>query len=574
MARDRRKRRVKTGAKRSSLHGKKAPRFQVKRVINPQKKEADEVLEWLGDAVLDELVGRALLRHVQIFCANGQDGPVSNLDLFRQLRNSLVTNSNLCAVYDKLFPSRYTIQMHPLKIKQKADAVETMVGRMASRRRKTPEEIHQLDRVLATMMEVEFTHWAVEQEETAKQSFNQFSILESLIDTDEETIETPHTADPIVLPVLQAIPSSVHVYHAFPEYSPVESPCEPFVSQVHDWVQAFHVPTHVLRTSRDLFEIFKLYGMAVLKERVSSCLFQTMSGTQNPATLTVARQNILSIEGEAKCAEFLQIAESNLPTKLQANTLRAAVGFASATGHTDVVNIVSGLLVYLHERPCADCSVGVLNHHNASCIKSAAAYLATQWTILPEVTQLNNLPKSVVATIEFLRRRQLGLDMSAFPLEWLRDLQPVALPSSPRKRPPTNVKLEGNAPDAKINRTFTLLQRFAHRRFLFCLEAKLLVAFAKGETQVCKQYLTDHAADDLEPCLESLSGCGVSDHCLSLVFKDSFYRLLMHELVSFHALVSKSKTDPNGLRVMQIRRPVNYAWPQNIYTDEKTAIVD
>ncbi|KAF0688033.1 Aste57867_20315 [Aphanomyces stellatus] len=523
------------------------------RVPDPNK-DANEVLEWLGDAVLDELVGRSLLRHVHIFYTPTPETevqPVSNLDLFRQLRNALVTNSNLCAVFDNLFPSKYTIHLNPLKMKEKADAVETLVGRVSSRHRKTPEEFHQLDRILSAMMEVEFTQWAVEQENTEKKAFNQFSLLEHLIDTDEEidpvVAPTLVVDDVIVAPKMEVVVDTVNeeidenciedsprstqttIFHAFNlpnQPSPLVASHGVLSSlfEVQNWMSELLQPSHMLQTSRVMFEIFKLYGMSVLKERVSTCLVHD-AASSNPATLTWVRQGILSIDRVAQCASLLQMTATNQPPKMQANTLRAAVGFASAMSSPCIVDAITGLLVYLHQCPqhcqASGCALGttdtatmdldeLLLHESSTCPHTFAQFINAQWKNLPSVTSLAKLPHSAAATIEFLNKRQIPWEKSLetinqwLPSRWC-DLDPISNIESPtRKR--KRIRKPDNS-DRKMHGNFTLLKRFSHRRFLYCLE-EILIHFAKHDTLECRKKLSE-GQGELEPCIETFKGFSI-----------------------------------------------------------------
>ncbi|KAF0753143.1 hypothetical protein AaE_005811, partial [Aphanomyces astaci] len=216
------------------------------------------------------------------------------------------------------------------------------------------------------MLQVEFTHWAVEQEETARQSINQFSLLESWLDTDDDedalvlapdqsNHATSSSLDDRLLPASSPISSSSRApypppkiaFHAFAD--PITSPrtddtLPSVVDVVRAWVPALQTSSHSLQSSRVMFEVFKLYGLSVLKERISTFLVQSTkpisTPSRSPATLTRVRQQILSIERLAQSASVLSIVSTDHPTKLQANTLRAAVGFASATNRPDIVDAI------------------------------------------------------------------------------------------------------------------------------------------------------------------------------------------------------------------------------------------
>ncbi|RHY92084.1 hypothetical protein DYB37_001425 [Aphanomyces astaci] len=609
------------------------------RTVENTNKGENDVLEWVGDAVLDELVGRSLLRHVHnIFSApttihtvDTQASDVSNLALFRQLRNALVTNATLSAVYDKLFPTILVI--HPSSsVKQKADAVETLVGRISTRH-KSAKDIHQLDTILSMMLQVEFTHWAVEQEETARQSINQFSLLEPWLDTDDDEDalglvpdQSNHATSSLgdrLLPASSPISPSSRVpypppkiaFHAFadPMISPrTDDTLSLVVDVVRAWVPALQTSSHILQSSRVMFEVFKLYGLSVLKERISTFLVQSTkpisTPSRSPATLTWVRQQILSIHRLAQTASVLSIVSTDHPTKLQANTLRAAVGFASAMNRPDIVDAICCLLMYLHQSPemCLACGTAAPTdlddlalHEGSTCPYSLAAFIATQWHAhLPSVTSLADLPRTAAATVEFLKRRHIPWETQEdtlhtwLPSRWC-DLDLLAAPtldSTPsrkrkrvhdgERRSPGKKKntrrlassiMSGHVTLIEVTHEFDVVDDggFLQSDWL----NRFLPIHSCYDTAACRLHLRE-AADDLEPCIDDLGVCSVSDQCLSLVLKDSFYRLLMHELVNFHHLDAKSHTKPNGLRVMQIRRPKGYVWPEDAYTNEAVAIVD
>ncbi|TDH70254.1 hypothetical protein CCR75_000174 [Bremia lactucae] len=67
--------------------------FHALQTCSSRAAEAD-VLEWLGDAIIGELVGRCLLSQFHRAPLNAQ--------VFRNLRLAIVTNRNLAKVYDAM----------------------------------------------------------------------------------------------------------------------------------------------------------------------------------------------------------------------------------------------------------------------------------------------------------------------------------------------------------------------------------------------------------------------------------------------------------------------------------------
>ncbi|OQR92402.1 hypothetical protein ACHHYP_03734 [Achlya hypogyna] len=590
--------------------------------VDEAERRVNEIFEWLGDAVLDELVGRSLLRHVHLFCAATDDNDLSNLELFRQLRLALVTNANLSHVHDKLYPPKYTILLHPLKLKEKADIVEVLVGRIAGRPLRTPADTATLDNVLANMMHVEFTQWAVQAEADERSKVNQFDLLQELIDSDLSASEDEaHEAAPVALvsatPDVHRSPTPVPdnvdppVYHAL--VPPPSTPSPPLLAELSALQTLVATPSHVLQTSRVMFEIFKLHGLSVLKERCSMCLLHDTKLQADPGRLTWARQEVLSLEHLAAAAAALGLVSPTADARLRANTLRAIVGFAAALAHTGAVDVLVAFVVYLHRlrtrrMACraSGCARGFaavgdvadrdewLLHEASTCAHTFAHFHRTEWRALPAPTPLSALPQSVGATTAFLQRRhlppcpadELTRLQAWLPARWCDldahlVLEPPPKNARKRRRSDSDVADAADAARAARKRfaSFALLQRFQHRRFLYCLET-LVVAFAQDDATGCDAYLhellrgiTPDDSDELAGAIVDTKACCVTDACLSLALKDGFYRRLLHELCLFHRLLSSSKTVSSGARVTQVRRPKPYTWVDDRFTDAAVAVV-
>ncbi|KAF4321877.1 hypothetical protein G195_004917 [Phytophthora kernoviae 00238/432] len=284
-----------------------------------------DVYEWLGDAVIGELVGRCLLSQFH-------QSPLS-ARVFRNLRLAVVTNRNLAQVYDAMgYDSvrrkRNNLEGTPLKwraekIKSRADVVEAVVGELMLRlhahkrssvaKSKSEAEGYRthLDSVLATMLHTHFadrSRAAEEREETMlvakgplSVAFNPFACLpEEQLDEktgelivrdgvfehevfDDEDKDERSFSDLIdeykdgagVKKLAEG--DTPHQY--FLPISKIDAEArldmlqqdgkglkDPSVVQRVRLAMLQLDDAHVLRTSSEIFEVFKIYGMAVLSE--------------------------------------------------------------------------------------------------------------------------------------------------------------------------------------------------------------------------------------------------------------------------------------------------------------------
>lgn len=133
-----------------------------------------------------------------------------------------------------------------------------------------------------------------------------------------------------------------------------------------------------------------------------------------------------------------------------------------------------------------------------------------------------------------------------------------AAPSLRKRRPKKKKTVDGFAATAGcVTRN---LERFLHRRFLFCLE-EIVVLFAQRKTEACRAQIAvfEH---DLEPCAElpHFRKWEVSTSTLTLAMRDSFFRMLLHDVCQFHAVISTSRNARDGTRITQLRLPLHYTW--------------
>lgn len=639
-----------------------------------------EVFEWVGDAVIGELVGRCLLSQFH-------HAPLS-ARVFRNLRLAVVTNRNLAQVYEKMGYQRRRYHhgapagQHSQqrgdprkKLKEKADIVEAVVGELVVRldRQSNDERAcalyrDHLDALLATMLHAHFADRT-----RARQlgvcagplsvSFNPFSCLpeEQL---DEETgelvvlqgsFESEFEAavhDPSREQELQEKSFAdlideykegesvggiaiAHSHHAFADAAASDenndnSASESVPSSQHQSLTARALAAmkqlahdHVLRASKEVFEVFKVYGMTVLAERVSIALAQPhllqhrgsaeqqqlsqqrSSLNITPAALTHQRQRVLSVANLAHCSALLGISSSQIffdkvgqdepevdlqrvaEERLRANTLRAFVGFHSAIATTSAAaNRQSSLLVndicrflqaqeaeFEHRRQKTPSSIPE-REPLLSLMRSigeAKVFMNSATCDALHLPGERPLPASASASKKkaFLLR-QCDSDQVENLFETLaKEHEREKRRAQDREREDKQRKKSKN----KKNKLETCenqgqlaanLTRFLHRRFLFCLE-EIVVLFAQRKTDECRKCMAAFESE-LEPCAssESFRKWEVSTSTLTLAMRDSFYRLLLHDVCQFHEVVSSSKTTRDGTRITQLRLSLHYTWAKNV----------
>ena len=154
--------------------------------LNSASKEDLEVLEWFGDAMLEELTQRILILQ------STKMGVSLSPRLFNVLRDAFLTNTNLSYVYDR----RFKKGKERMSIKRRADRVEAYFGYLyvrfdseTSKKRKTIVR-KKMDRLLSNIMNICNVSLAAEDSSRVSSSTNQFQILDDLDGTvvlEEET---------------------------------------------------------------------------------------------------------------------------------------------------------------------------------------------------------------------------------------------------------------------------------------------------------------------------------------------------------------------------------------------------
>ncbi|EGZ10072.1 hypothetical protein PHYSODRAFT_521988 [Phytophthora sojae] len=620
-----------------------------------------DVFEWLGDAVVGELVGRCLLSQFH-------HAPLS-ARVFRNLRLAVVTNRNLAQVYDAM--GYATVRRTEadgsnsarLKQKQRADVVEAVVGELVLKlhQQQTPSKLQlisdptnyraHLDALLATMLHLHFaerTKAAEEKGETMLAAkgpltvaFNPFACLpqEQL---DEATGELQvrdgvfeHEEQRAYTDLIEEYKGAgssrgdgVHHYFAAAETVTTSDRVDVLVDGGETELTAAQRvrlamlqldEQHILRTSSEIFEVFKIYGMAVLSERMSLSLalpHVTLGAQQKikrsemvtPARLTRQRQLVLSVANLAACAAALGIAqamdseedaaggeEEVAARRIQqehgrANTLRAFVGFHSAVATTSTAAnrrsnlLVNAICAALYDAAFASQSEFSTSASRASKIPEREPLVALMRAVGEARVFMNSKTcddlhaRGERPVSEAARERERKLKSTILlrhcDSNTLEDLfetlnreqeaqrkRSEATPGSQtqRKRKPKKKKAaEGFAVTAGcITRN---LERFLHRRFLFCLE-EIVVLFAQRKTEACRAQIAVFQ-QDLEPCVDEsqFRKWEVSTSTLTLAMRDSFFRMLLHDICQFHAIVSSSRNTREGTRITQLRLALHYTW--------------
>ncbi|KAF1313138.1 Ribonuclease iii domain, partial [Globisporangium splendens] len=648
-----------------------------------------EVYEWIGDAVLGELVGRCLLSQFH-------HAPLS-ARVFRNLRLAVVTNRNLAQVYEKMgyerrHPRRGVFagqtqqqQSHAAasrdprkKLKEKADVVEAVVGELMVRLDRQSNDLrvcaqyrNHLDALLATMLHVHFGDRTRARQVGATAgplsvSFNPFSCLpEEQLDEEtgelvvhegsfedefeaavydpsrEQELQDKSFADLIEECKESAKGGHGGSHHAFVDVASISENgsnddssglASTLLQDTHRAMQQLG-EHHVLRLSKEIFKVFKIYGMTVLAERVSLALAQPhldrASSLQRskleitPALLTRQRQRVLSVMNLAQCSILLGVvsepiffdttgshdnesdeaAQRVVEERLRANTLRAFIGFHSALATTSAAAktrssaLVNEICLFLQAKTLgSDQRVDEPPEKKAANPFMPGGLLVTRRErSIPEREPLVSLMRSVgeakvfmnsatCAALHFRGERPVMPNSSSNPSFLLRQcdseevedlFETLAKDQEREKRMAQDKEREEKHKKKKKNQKVkatnessgpTLaanLSRFLHRRFLFCLE-EIVILFAQRQTEACRASIAKFQGD-LEPCSgEFFRKWEVSTSTLTLAMRDSFYRLLLHDICQFHAVVSSSKNTRDGTRITQLRLPMHYSWAKNV----------
>lgn len=602
-----------------------------------------DALEWLGDAVLGELVGRCLL--AQFHAA----APLS-ARVFRSLRLGAVANRNLARAFQRLGYAHR--QRGELKLKDRADVVEAVVGELALRRAASgaasderDELARHLDALLATVLRAHFddrARWRQQKELSAASAaplavaLNPFACLpEEQLDECAGELVVREVAPVFELHDHDASSSAADLvdeyaagggaasvdstrHHAFSEApgadedSSAERRDASILARTRRAMCHVQAADHILRASREVFEVFKIYGMAVLTERVSLALalprlarvdrLSPGSLDTSPSELTRARQRVLSVANLADCATALGVASPLVDEgldhadeeRLRTNTLRAFVGYHSAMATASAApspspllsssarsnELVNGICQYLQ-------TTSAVSKDSEGGDASRAVPVA-----LPPREPLVSLMRAVSEARTFMcsktcdelhtrgeRPPPLRTPKQTFLLRQcdsneVEDLFEVLARDVERQERAQQRRAEEKARASRRPKRSTgtgdavpqqatplaTLERFLHRRFLFCLE-EIIVLFAQRKTEECRSKMA-RFQHDLEPCAEParFRKWEVSTSTLTLAMRDSFYRLLLHDLCQFHAVASSSKNTRDGTRITQLRLPVHYTW--------------
>ena len=144
--------------------------------LNSASKEDLEVLEWFGDAILEELTQRILILQ------STKMGVSLSPRLFNVLRDAFLTNTNLSYVYDR----RFKKGKERMSIKRRADRVEAYFGYLyvrfdseTSKKRKTIVR-KTMDSLLSNIMNICDLSLAAEDSSRVSSSTNQFQVLDDL----------------------------------------------------------------------------------------------------------------------------------------------------------------------------------------------------------------------------------------------------------------------------------------------------------------------------------------------------------------------------------------------------------
>jgi len=293
-------------------------------ILRKASKEELEVLEWFGDAILEELTQRILILE------STRMGVSLSPRLFNVLRDAFVTNSNLALAYERTF-ERDTERM---SIKRRADRVEAYFGYLyvrydtaTSKKRKTNVR-KRIDSLLADIMNVCDLSIAAEESSRASRGMNQFEILDQLDGTiileeddneqeendvgqilREKEWETKQIED-VNKRFLENLTFLLHHDEEDLLFKEEDSDVEE-VGVETTTTTTTEVGKEITRPNRS---VLVRYGRKLLSERISRHLFfshlNKKHSSISPETLTRTRQDILSTKNVAELA--LRLVSSSL----------------------------------------------------------------------------------------------------------------------------------------------------------------------------------------------------------------------------------------------------------------------
>lgn len=628
-------------------------------VRHPRSALAD-ALEWVGDAVAGELAARVLL-------ARFSSAPLS-ARVFRSLLLGVVSNRNLALVCERM--GYATSTSASTTVKDKADVVEAVVGelavRLAARERLENQHAHRqlrrhLDALLATALRAHFgvrtrarqlggggqlrlsrNMFACLPEEQLDEATGELRVVAGSFEEEEEEAEDMDTAQQQHKSVADFLDEGDEsagggAHHAFALVAATEGGGSGDVDDDDEGPNHQHVRArvraamarvgtdHVLRASKEVFEVFKIYGMTVLAERVSLALAEphllhpralvaTTAVSVTPAELTRQRQRVLSVANMAHCSSVLGVSSTQVfvdrcggdgdddydarraaEERLRANTLRAFVGYHSAVATTSSAAkqrssaLVNGVCQFLQAEsseaePRDQGDEGSDRRRHATprgipereplvslmqSLGEAKAFMSSK--TCDELHQPGERPAGASVGNEAFLLRQCDSEEVENLFETLakdherekrRALdQERADKSHQTKKRKANKAVSGASGNSGGSAALAAnLTRFQHRRFLFCLE-EIVVLFAQRKTDECRKCIASFERE-LEPCAgsECFRKWEVSTSTLTLAMRDSFYRLLLHDVCQFHQVASSSKNTRDGTRITQLRLPLHYTW--------------
>ena len=367
-----------------------------------------DVFEWVGDAILEEIVSRCLL----VSWVQKYDKIHHKTAWFSPLLRRLVSNATLA----RMAKGSQVTYLPARKVKAEADKVEAFLGYAIFHAPSSIDELVSTVFQLQQHTELQFqkstkaVHWNVfemlgnddeEEDDIVEKEDGEKEQEEDGKEQEKDHRKLPILNNKVAETEIQELETNIETTFSLPHYS---------VNGTVVWEQPlllsttlkelFEMETETMKTlmtSCSDYDMFRVYGTSVVNTLVSIGLHQLLhlESRTTSSTLTVARQTICCRKNLADQATFLGLLrdhETELENETKcANGYRALIGHMMLTPNTsqkEVVNVLIAHLVYsVQNEPVKESVVG-------KCTSFELFYTKRWPNVMDVMLRQDELPRS------------------------------------------------------------------------------------------------------------------------------------------------------------------------------------